>query len=190
MQCTRQQLTENTRRIWSPIAARRTSYEYVNDQQSGVEPTRLHPRLRLGRIVDRSNRFQIAAFVFCVLFGLAMIANTEPAVEGVWFWYSFFLDSGKHLYGDMHLVLQPLFVLETNAFMAVLGKGWLVSKIVAALHLVAYCLGLFLLVRQSDFSDARKAILLACSFFVSISLWRSRSPTTVRSPIALCSTLW
>ena len=132
-------------------------------------PIRLHPRLRLGRIVDRSNRFQIAAFVFCVLFGLAMIANTEPAVEGVWFWYSFFLDSGKHLYGDMHLVLQPLFVLETNAFMAVLGKGWLVSKIVPALHLVAYCLGLFLLVRQSDFSDVRKAILLACSFFVSIS---------------------
>ncbi len=69
----------------------------------------------------------------------------------------------------MHLALQPLFVLETSAFMTLLGKGWLVSKIPAALHLVAFCLGLLLLVRQSSLSDARKAIVLAVSFFVVIS---------------------
>ena len=129
----------------------------------------LHSRLRLGRIVNRSNLFQNIAFAFCVLFGLALIASTQNAEEGSWFWYSFFLDSGKRLYADMHMVLQPLLALETNAFMAVLGKGWLVSKIPAALHLVAYCLALLLLVRQSDLSDVRKAIVLACSFFVSIS---------------------
>ncbi len=135
-------------------------------QHSTTESVR--PRLRLGRIINRSNRFQTIAFVFCVLFGLALTANIEPAGDGVWFWYSFFLHSGMHLYADMHLALQPLYVLETSAFMGVLGKGWLVSKIPAVLHLVAYCVALLLLVRQSNLSDARKAILLACSFFVSI----------------------
>jgi hypothetical protein len=135
----------------------------------GSSPIRLHSRLRLGRIVNRSNLFQNIAFVFCILFGLALIACTHTAEEGSWFWYSFFLDGGKRLYADMHMVLQPLVALETNAFMAVLGKGWLVSKIPAAINVVAYCLALLLLVRQSNLSDARKAIVLACSFFVSIS---------------------
>ena len=127
------------------------------------------PGVGRDRIAYRRNVFQGIAFVFCVVFGLALIADTQPACDGVWFWYSFFLRGGKHLYSDMHLVQQPLYVLETSAFMAVLGKGWLVSKIPAVLHLVAYCVGLFLLVRQSSLSDARKAILFTCSFFVSIS---------------------
>ncbi len=132
-----------------------------------MEP--VYPRLRLGRIVNRGNVFQTIAVFLCVLFGLALIANTEAACDGVWFWYSFFFNSGKHLYADMHLALQPLYVLETSAFMTVLGKGWLVSRIPAVLHLVAYCVALLLLVRQSNLSDARKAIVLACSFFVSIA---------------------
>lgn len=100
---------------------------------------------------------------------MALIANTHPASDGVWFWYSYYLDHGKRLYADMHMPLQPLFVLETSAFMAVLGKGWLVSKIPAVLHVVAYCLALLLLVRQSTVSDARRAIVLTCSFFITIS---------------------
>lgn len=124
---------------------------------------------RRAPIVNRSNVFQSVAFAFCVLTGLAMIVNTQTAGEGVWSWYSSFFRSGKHLYADMHLALQPLYVLETSAFIAVLGKGWLVSKIPAALHLVAYCLGLLLLVRQSTLSDARKAMLFASAFFISVS---------------------
>ncbi len=85
----------------------------------------------------------------------------------MWFWYSYFLDSGKRLYADLHMPLQPLFVLETSAFTALLGKGWLLSRIPGVLHLVGYCLGLLLLVRQTKLSDAHKAILFACSFFVS-----------------------
>ena len=96
-----------------------------------------------------------------------MIINVEPPCDGAWFWYSYFLDSGKRLYADLHMPLQPLFVLETNAFMALLGKGWLLSKIPGVLHLVAYCLALLLLVRQTKLSDVDKAILYTCSFFVS-----------------------
>jgi hypothetical protein len=85
----------------------------------------VHPRLRLDRILNRRNHFQNIAFGFCVLFGSAVIANTEPANDGVWFWRSFFVRRGKHLYADMHLPLQPLYVLETSAFMACSARdGW------------------------------------------------------------------
>ncbi len=111
---------------------------------------------------------QSLMFVFCVLFGLAMIANTQVAGDGGWYWYATLLLSGKHLYHDLHLALQPLFVLETAWFLALLGKGWLVSKVAAALHVVTYCIGLLLLARQSKLSDAGKAVVLGCAFFVSI----------------------
>ena len=151
----------------------------------------VHSWLRLGWIVDRRNLFQISVFVLCVLFGLAMIANTQTAADGTWFWYDFFFNSGKRLYADMHLPLQPLFVLDSSAFRAVLGTGWLVSKVAPALHLLAYCLALLLLVRQSNLSDARKAILLACSFFVSISsvAYRFDDYRVLADCFTLCSVL-
>ncbi len=133
------------------------------------EPESVHSWPRFGRIVNRGNVFQSIAFIFCVLFGLAMIANTQTAGDGLWFWYSSFFDNGKRIYADMHLPLQPLFVLDTSAFRAVLGTGWLVSKIAPALHVVALCLALLLLVRQSALSDLRKAIVLVCCFFIFIS---------------------
>ena len=141
--------------------------------RTGLPKTSANPRRsprpggRLGRIVNRGNLFQNISFAFCLLIGLVMIANTQTSGDGVWFWYSSFFDSGKHLYADLHLALQPLYVLETSAFMALLGKGWLVSKIPAVIHLFAYCLALLLLLRHSGLSDARKAIVLACAFFVS-----------------------
>ena len=108
-------------------------------------------------------------FLFCVLFGLAMIANTQGSGDGGWTWYATLLRSGRHLYRDLHLALQPLFVLETASALALLGKGWVVSKAPAILHLVAYCVGLLLLVRRSELSDGEKAVVLGCGFFVTIS---------------------
>src|SRR5580658_3982895 len=107
-------------------------------------------------------------FIFCVLFGVAMIANTQTAADGGWFWYATFLRSGKHLYSDMHLALQPLYVLENVSVMTLLGKGWLASKVPAVLHLVAYCLALLLLVRHSNLSDGKRGIVVGCAFFLSI----------------------
>jgi len=113
--------------------------------------------------------YQNLMFVFCVLFGLAMIAETQGSGDSGWFWYATLLHSGKHLYRDLHLVLQPLFVLETASFLEMLGKGWIASRVPAVLHLVAYCIGYRLLVRRSELSDAEKAVVLGCCFFVSIS---------------------
>ena len=124
---------------------------------------------RLHEIPDRKKRYQTMVLVCCILFGLAMIANMQAAGDGGWFWYAVLLSSGKRLYADMHLALQPLFVLETAAFLALFGKAWLVSKIPAVLDLFAYCFGLFLLAKHSRLSDAQKALILACAFFVSIA---------------------
>ena len=114
-----------------------------------------------------ASRQRLAAASCCV-FGLVLIADTQSAGDGGWYWYAWLLSQGKPLYADMHLPLQPLFVLETEFFLALLGKGWLVSKIAAVLHLFAYCLGIFLLARHSAWKDHQKAIVIACAFLVSI----------------------
>ena len=116
----------------------------------------------------RKTLVQNLMLMFCVLFGLAMIASTQASGDGGWYWYATLLRSGKHLYRDLHLELQPLYVLETAWFLGLLGKGWIVSKAPAVLHLVAYCAGLLLLVRRSNLSDGEKAVVLGCGFFVSI----------------------
>ncbi len=107
-------------------------------------------------------------FVFCVLFGLAMIANTQAAGDGGWYWYAMVFRGGKHLYSGLHLALQPLYVLETASILALLGKGWMVSKIPAVLHVVAYCVALLLLVRRCHLTDGEKTIVLGCGFFIPI----------------------
>ncbi|WP_156781293.1 hypothetical protein [Mycobacterium gordonae] len=155
-----------------PVVASQDRVEIsdTTDAPDGVcEPHHPSGKCTPPRRFIRHNAFLIGAFVFCIAFGLALIANTFPPAEGVWFWYSYFFTSGKRLYSDMHLALQPLYVLETSSFMSLFGNGWLVSKIPAVLHLVAYCLALFMLVRQVNLTDARRAILYCCSFFVSVS---------------------
>ena len=129
----------------------------------------MNPKDHIRAAFGRETLFQNLMFVFCVLFGLALIANTQPAGDGAFFWDASFLHNGQRLYADMHLALQPLFILETSAWMALFGKEWLVSKVPAVLHLIAYCLALLLLVRQSGLSDAQKALILGCAFFASIS---------------------
>jgi hypothetical protein len=118
--------------------------------------------------INRNTVYQNLMFGFCFLFGFAMIANTQQAGDGGWYWYAVLLHGGRRLYSDMHLALQPFFVLETSSFLALLGDGWLVSKIPAVLHALAYCIGLMLVVRQLELPDRQKALILGCSFFVAI----------------------
>ena len=107
-------------------------------------------------------------FLFCILFGLALIANVQATNDSQWFWYASSLRNGKRLYSDLHLALQPFFVLETAWFMSLLGKGWIVSRIPAVLHLIAYALGLRLISRYADWPDRQMAIIMGSAFFISI----------------------
>jgi hypothetical protein len=107
---------------------------------------------------------QWLALSFCLLLGLAMIANTQLSGEATWYWYAILFHRGAKLYADLHLVLQPLYVLEMDVWMNLFGKKLLVTEIPAVLHLLVLCLGMLLLLRKSDWPDWQKAIVLAGVF--------------------------
>jgi hypothetical protein len=110
--------------------------------------------------------YQNLAILFCVFFGLAIIVNVELAGNPMWFWYATLFHGGAKLYADLHLALQPLFVLETDAWMQLTGHKVFEMEILSVIHLVALCLGMQLLVRESTFPDWQKGILLAGTFLV------------------------
>lgn len=113
--------------------------------------------------------WQSLIFLLSILFGLSMIANIHPLGDGMWFWYARYLHHGQRLYADLHLALQPLFVLQTSWAQSLFGIGWLASKIPAVAELIAFCLGLLLLNRFSAWKDWQKAIVLTCAFIESVS---------------------
>jgi hypothetical protein len=108
-------------------------------------------------------------FAICILFGVVLILNTMSANEGVWYWYAVLLNGGQRLYTDLHLPLQPFFVLESAGFLKLLGNGWLISKVPVLAHLLVYALSLLLVIRYSDWPDLQKAIVLGCAFLGSIT---------------------
>jgi hypothetical protein len=113
--------------------------------------------------------YQSLAILFCVLLGLAMIANTQLAGEAAWFWYATLFHRGAKLYADLHLALQPLFILEMDLWMKLFGIKCLVTETPSVIHLLILCMGIFLLLRESDWPDWQKAILLASTFVLWIS---------------------
>jgi hypothetical protein len=135
--------------------------------QSTASPQEATTQSAPFRFVHRAP-FQSLMLAFCILFGLAMIADIQTAGDGWWFWYGTIFNSGKRLYADLSLALQPAYILETAWFLTLFGKGWLVGKIPAVIHLVAYCIGIFLVVRESKLSDAGKALVLGSAFFLSL----------------------
>ena len=129
-----------------------------------------HERGKIAAVpADERRVLQYCAFFFCIAFGFAMIANNQTPADGVWYWYAYYLEHGKRLYADMHVPLQPSFMLETKAVLAIFGRSWLASKIPAIIHLLIFCVAWLLLVRRATTSDARKAILLLFAFSTSIS---------------------
>jgi hypothetical protein len=120
---------------------------------------------RPGRLVRHLPALTAAA---CIAFGLALIANTQLACDGGWFWYAVLHHGGTRLYRDLHLVLQPLAVLETEWWMDLAGKGWIASKVPACIHLVAFVAGIVLISAKSRLRGVSQAILIANTFFVGI----------------------
>ncbi len=115
-----------------------------------------------------SNRYQVLAFLFCFLFGAALIANVELGGEASWFWYATLVHHGVRLYADLHTPLQPFYVLETDVWMMLTGKSVLAYETLALIHVFVLCLGMLLLLRESAWPDWRKACIFAMAFFVDI----------------------
>jgi hypothetical protein len=112
--------------------------------------------------------WQSLAIVFCVLFGLAMIVNNQLQGEAWWFWYATLFHGGAKLYADLHLALQPLVVLQTDAWIRLFGIKCLVTEIPSVLLVLVLCLGIFLVLRESDWPDWQTAIVLAGAFLICV----------------------
>jgi hypothetical protein len=125
--------------------------------------------LQTEKSAPQGRRYQFFAFALTFAFGVAMIANTQGAADGTWLWYAILFRKGERLYSQLQLALQPLFVLETAWFMALLGKSWLATKVPAVLHMAALSLGFFSIARYLPLSDRQKALLACAAFFMGVS---------------------
>ena len=114
-----------------------------------------------------AGRLQNLASLFSLLFGLALICNTHPLGDGQWFWYAKFFHRGTRLYANLHLTLQPLFILQTDWNMLLFGDGWLASKIPAVVQLIALIAGLRWLASYIPLPDWQNALLLLNAFCIS-----------------------
>lgn len=112
--------------------------------------------------------WQALAFLGCVAFGITMIINTQLACDGAWYWYADLLHHGQHLYSDLHVVFQPLPALEAGAWISLVGKGWMTSKILAVLTLIVFLSAISLLAAKNQWTDLEKALLIMSGFFIGI----------------------
>ncbi len=98
-----------------------------------------------------------------------MILNNQMGGEAMWFWYATSFHHGLRLYADLHIALQPLFVLITSAWMTLFGEQLWVTQIPSLLEICLMCLGLLLLLRESDWPDWQKGIVLAGVFSLTVT---------------------
>ena len=117
---------------------------------------------------SRHNVYQALAVLVCALLGAAMILNNQMGGEAMWFWYTSLFHHGVKLYADLHTPLQPLFVLLSDAWMRVFGQKCLVTEIPSLLQVLAMCLGIYLVLRESEWPDWQKAIVLAGAFVTTV----------------------
>jgi hypothetical protein len=132
------------------------------------------PRAKVAGLRSHPHKFQYLAAFFCFVFGLCMIANTQLADDGAWYWYAAAAAKGTHLYSDLKLALQPFFILETEWCTALLGQSWLSSKVPAVFHLALLLAGMLAISRGSDWRDSQKAAVFVCAFFVLINFEQYR----------------
>ena len=118
---------------------------------------------------QRRLKWDIGAALFCFLFGIALIANIHPNGDGLWFFYSEAVLHRQRLYSDLHLNLQPFFVLLTSLFIRLLGPAWLAFKVMPCLQVLVYCTGLLLIVRRMPLSDWSRGLLLVAVFGLTIT---------------------
>ncbi len=108
------------------------------------------------------------AILLCLLLALAMILNTEMSGEAMWFWYATVFRQGVKLYADLHFALQPLFVLETAAWTRIFGSNLILYEVPAVFHALFLAVGIYLVLRESDWPEWQKAIVLFSTFVFTV----------------------
>ncbi len=120
-------------------------------------------------VIARSRILPELAAVFCLIFGLAYIANIHPVGDGLWYWYATSLRDDQKLYSDLHFNLQPFFVLLTAAGQKMFGSGWLASKVMPSIQLAAFVIMLRAIVRRAPWKPWERAVLLLAVFGIMIA---------------------
>ncbi len=138
------------------------------------DPVEMNGVIRHIRDVFSGRVYQTLAILFCLLFGIAMIVNVQLEGDAMWFLYARQFHLGTRLYADLHLPLQPLIILENAAWIRLFGIKVLVTEIPAMIHALVFSLAMFFILRESDWPDWQKAIVLASAFAISVyaDAWR------------------
>lgn len=131
------------------------------------------PLARQQRVLSRS-LWQTLAVVFCVGFGCSHLLNVFTSGDGLWYWYTVLFDRGQRLYADLHLNLQPLFILTTWVFLHVFGHSWLGFRVFPLFQVVLYSVGLMLVARFAPWTDAGRAWLILAAFGVTFTIFYYR----------------
>ena len=113
--------------------------------------------------------YQGLAILLCLLLGVAMILNNQMGGEAMWFWYATTFHHGVRMYSDLHIALQPLFILMTDAWMSLFGQRLAVTQLPSLLEICAMCAGLLLVLRESVWPDWQKGIVLLGAFGLTVS---------------------
>ena len=117
---------------------------------------------------SRGAWFQWLAVLLCTIFGIAIIVNVQLGGDAMWFWYATLFQRGVKLYADLHFALQPFYVLETSTWMRLVGVRCIPYESLGLVHVIVFCLGMLLVLRESAWPDWQKAIVLLGSFVISI----------------------
>ncbi len=108
--------------------------------------------------------YQYVAILGCLVLAFIMVLNTQMSGEAMWFWYGNVFNGGAKIYSDLHTALQPLFVLETATWIRLFGKNLVIYEIPSLVHAFLLSLGIFLVLRESNWPDGQKAIILFGAF--------------------------
>lgn len=112
--------------------------------------------------------WQAVAILLCFALTVLMVLNTQMSGEAMWFWYATTFRHGVKLYSELHTALQPLFVLETATWMRLFGTKIAVYEMPSLIHSFVLMIGILLILRESDWPDWQKALVLLGTFVFTV----------------------
>ncbi len=120
--------------------------------------------------VRQGKLWQLVAVGFCIVFGLSHLLNVFTSGDGLWYWYAVLFQRGQHLYSDLHLNQQPLFILLTDYSLHLFGSSWIGFRVFPAIQIVLYSVGLMLVARFAPWKDRDRAILVLAAFGMTMTI--------------------
>ena len=160
---------------WLELEERREPWMAERESPGGVRAgVPGEGRAELGWRSLSREPFQVAAIAMCMLLGAAMVLNNQMGGEAMWFWYATTFHRGLRLYADLHIALQPLFVLLVDGWMRMFGERLWVTQIPSLLEIGLMAAGTWLVLRESGYGkpglrDWEKGIVLLGTFALTVS---------------------